>query len=135
MDVAQALAFVEQHHMAVLATRRRDGAPQMSLVTAGVDDDSKLVVSTRETAVKTKNVRRDPRVSLLVLDDTFRNWVQIDGTADVLALPEAMEPLVDYYRRISGEHPDWAEYRAAMEDQRRVLVRITAERAGPNVAG
>jgi PPOX class probable F420-dependent enzyme len=94
-------------------------------------------VSTRETAAKAKNVRRDPRVSLCVLpeDGFYGQWIQVDGTAEVLSLPEAMEPLVDYYRTTAGEHPDWDDYRAAMERERRVLIRVTIERAGPDVHG
>jgi len=135
MEIAQALDFVRAHPMAVLHTYRRDGRPQMSFVTAGVEDDGTVVVSTRETAAKTKNLRRDPRISLFFMDDKFRESVQIDGAAAIVGLPEAMEPLVEYYRRISGEHPDWAEYRAAMTEQRRVLLRIEVERAGPDTWG
>lgn len=95
-----------------------------------------MVISSRETAVKVKNLRRDPRASLCVFSDGFYgDWVQLDGSASILALPDAMEPLVEYYRSLSGEHPDWDEYRAAMTRDRRVLVRLTVERAGPDVAG
>jgi PPOX class probable F420-dependent enzyme len=136
MDVGEALAFVRQHHRAVLATRRADGRPQLSVIVAAVDDADRVVVSTREPAMKTRNLRRDPQVSLLVFtDDFFGPWVQLDGTATVLSLPDAMEPLVDYYRRLSGEHPDWDDYRAAMERDHRVLVQIRVERAGPDQAG
>jgi PPOX class probable F420-dependent enzyme len=137
MDLDQARDFVREHHRAVMATRRRDGSPQMSIVACNVDAEGRIVVSTRESAVKAKNVRRDSRVSLCVLpDDGWRGpWIQVDGTADVLSLPEAMEPLVDYYRTTAGEHPDWDDYRAAMERERRVLIRVTLERAGPDVSG
>jgi PPOX class probable F420-dependent enzyme len=137
MDLDEARDFIREHHRAVMATRRRDGSPQMSIVACNVDGDGKVVVSTRETAVKTKNARRDPRVSICVLpDDGWRGrWIQVDGTAEVLSLPEAMEPLVDYYRTTAGEHPDWADYRAAMERERRVLLRVTLERAGPDQSG
>jgi PPOX class probable F420-dependent enzyme len=136
MDVAEALRFVADHHDAVLATRRRDGSVQLSPITCGVDDGGHVIISTRATAVKTKNMRRDPKVALCVVSNGFYgDWVQVDGTAEVVALPEAMDGLVDYYRRISGEHPDWDDYRAAMERDQRVLIRITPERAGPNVSG
>jgi PPOX class probable F420-dependent enzyme len=136
MDVAEAVRFVADHHDAVLATRRRDGSTQLSPITCGVDDDGHVIISTRATAVKTKNIRRDPNVALCVVSDGFYGeWVQIDGTAEVVSLPDAMEGLVDYYRRISGEHPDWDDYRAAMERDQRVLIRITPTRAGPNVSG
>lgn len=136
MDHDAALAFVASHHRAVLATWRRDGGVQMSPVLAGVDAEGRVIVSTRETAMKTRNLRRDPRASLLVLADEFYgSFVQLEGRAEVLALPEALEPLVDYYRRVAGEHPDWEEYRSAMHSERRVLVRISVERVGPSRSG
>lgn len=135
MELDEARAFLGEHHRAVLATFRGDGRPQMSAVSVGVDDAGRAVVSTRETAYKVRNMRRDPRVSLCVLSDDFWRWIQIDGTATVVSLPEAMELLVDYYRRVAGEHPDWDDYRRAMQEQRRVLVRIDIERAGPDRQG
>jgi PPOX class probable F420-dependent enzyme len=136
MDVNQAQEFLRTNHRAVLATRRGDGSPQMSPIVAVVDGDGRIVISSRETAMKTKNIRRDPKISLCVVNDGwFGEWIQVDGTAEVLSLPEAMEPLIDYYRRGAGEHPDWDDYRAAMERERRVLLRITPERAGPNRSG
>ena len=136
MDLDAALEAIRTHHRAVMATKRRDGSPQMSPVTVGVDDDGKVVVSTRETAYKVKNLRRDPQAWLCVLpDEFFGNWVQVEGTVEIVSLPAAMDGLVDYYRKISGEHPDWDDYRDAMRKQRRVLLRLTPTRAGPNVAG
>ena len=136
MDIDQARQFVREHHNAVLSTRRRDGSPQMSPVTVGLDDAGRIVISSRETAIKVKNLRRDPATSLCVLSDAFYGqWVQIDGTAEIVQLPEAMELLVDYYRSLRGEHPDWDDYRAAMERDRRVVLRVTIERAGPDVSG
>ena len=124
------------HHRAVLATTRSDGRPQLSPVTVGVDTEGRILVSTRETAIKAKNLARDPRVSLCVLNDGFfGEWVQADGTAEIVHLPEAMDLLVDYYRGISGEHPDWDDYREAMRRERRVMVRITITRAGPDASG
>ena len=124
------------NHSAVLATFRRDGRPQLSPVAAGVDDEGRVEISTRETAMKVKNLRRDPRISLCVLNQGFYgDWAQVEGTAEIVERPEALDLLVDYYRRISGEHPDWDEYRQAMVDQQRVLVRFAIDRAGPNVAG
>jgi PPOX class probable F420-dependent enzyme len=136
MDRSAALEFIRHHHRAVLATTRADGEPQLSPVAAAVDGDGTVVVSTRETAVKTKNLRRRPRASLAVLSDGFfGDWVQVEGPVEIVSLPEAMDGLVDYYRQLSGEHPDWNEYRAAMESERRVLLRLTVERAGPTVSG
>ena len=135
MDLTEALGFVKEHHRAVLATTRRDGRPQLSPITVGVDGD-KVIVSTRETAMKTKNVERNPAVSLCVFrDEFFGAWVAIDGRAEIVRLPDAMDGLVKYYRDISGEHPDWDDYRAAMVRDRRVLLRITIERAGPDRSG
>jgi PPOX class probable F420-dependent enzyme len=136
MNIQQALEFIRANHRAVMLTYRSDGRPQMSPIVCNADADGRVVVSTRETALKTKNLRRDPRVSLCVVNDGFYgDWVQVDGTAEIVPLPEAMEPLVDYYRSISGEHPDWDEYRNAMERERRVIVWITVERAGPDRSG
>jgi PPOX class probable F420-dependent enzyme len=136
MDIPEALEFMRAHHHAVLATVRADGSPQLSPVTVAVDAQGRVVVSSREAAVKTRNVRREPRAYVCAFTDRFfGDWVQVAGTADVLSLPDAMEPLVDYYRSVSGEHPDWVDYRRAMEEQRRVLIRITPTSAGPNVSG
>ncbi len=135
MEIDEARAFLREHHRAVLATFRSDGRPQMSPVAVGVDAQARAVVSTRETAYKVRNVRRDPRVSICALSEDFWKWIQVDGTATVVSLPEAMEPLVDYYRDISGEHPDWDEYRRAMQEQRRVILRVDIERAGPSHRG
>jgi PPOX class probable F420-dependent enzyme len=136
MDLATAQQFLTEHHQAILATRRRDGRLQLSPITVGLDAQGHAIISSRETAYKTHHLRRDPRASLCVLvEGFFGPWVQVDGTAEVVALPEAMELLVDYYRRIAGEHPDWADYRQAMERERRVLIRITIEHAGPDHKG
>ena len=136
MDVGEALDFVRSNPRAVLVTRRRDGRPQTSPVTAGVADDGTVVISSRETAMKVKNLERDPAASLCVLSEAFFGpWVQVDGTVGIVHLPEAMDGLVDYYRRLSGEHPDWDDYRAAMERDRRVLLRLTVTAAGPNRSG
>jgi len=136
MDIAEAVGFVRDNHHAVLATRRRDGGVQMSPVACAVGSDGAIVISSREAAIKTKNVRREPRAALGVLNDGFSgNWVQLEGPATVVSLPDAMDHLVEYYRSISGEHPDWDDYRAAMEREQRCVIRITPDRAGPNVSG
>jgi PPOX class probable F420-dependent enzyme len=132
----EARGFVAGNHRAVLITRRPGGGLQTSPVLVGVDDEGKVVISTREDAYKTRNLRRDPTVVLRVLSDAFfGRWMQIEGTAQVVSLPEAMEGLVDYYRRISGEHSDWDDYRRAMEQERRVLVRVSIDAVGPAHAG
>lgn len=136
MDAESVREFVRTNHRAVLATMRRDGRPQLSPVLVAVGPDGRLRISTRETAMKTRNVRRDPRVSLCLLDDAFYGtWAQAEGTAEVVSLPGAMDLLVEYYRDISGEHPDWDDYRAAMERERRVVLLVDVERAGPSVSG
>jgi PPOX class probable F420-dependent enzyme len=121
---------------AILATTRSDGRPQLSPVVAAVDDDGRVLISTRETAIKAKNLARDPRASLCAINERFfGEWVQAEGNAELIHLPEALPLLEDYYRRISGEHPDWEDYRAAMRRDKRLIVRITIDRAGPDVSG
>jgi PPOX class probable F420-dependent enzyme len=135
MDIEAVLRFVAENHHAVLATRRRDGSPQMSPVAVAADDGA-VVISSRESAIKVKNLQRDNRASLCLLNDRFFGaWAQVEGPAEVVTLPEAMDGLIAYYRQISGEHPDWDEYRDAMQREKRVLIRVTPERAGPNVSG
>lgn len=136
MDLDEARAFARANHRAVLGTMRRDGTPQLSPVACGVDDSGAVVVSTREAAAKTHNVRRDPRAWLCVLSDGFfGQFVQLEGSVTVVSLPDAMGGLIDYYRSVSGEHPDWDEYRAAMEREQRVLLRLELTRAGPDYSG
>jgi PPOX class probable F420-dependent enzyme len=136
MTPDEARAFLREHHNAVLATFRRDGRPQMSPVGATVDEKGRVIVSTRAPAMKTRNLRRDPRVSVIVLNRGFYgDWVQVEGTAEIVEQPEAIELLVDYYRRMAGEHDNWDDYRAAMVQEQRVVVRFEIERAGPNVSG
>jgi PPOX class probable F420-dependent enzyme len=128
--------FIRTHHRGVLATSRRDGGTQMSPVLVGVDDDGTLMISTREGAMKTVNVRRLGRAAVCVFEDAFfGQWVQAEGAATVESVPAAMEALVRYYRLIAGEHPDWDDYRAAMLRDKRVLIRIRIDRAGPLKAG
>ena len=141
MDRETALQFVRDHHHAVLATLRSDGSPQLTPVAAAVDHAGRILVSTRETAMKTRNVRRRPRAWLCVLVDEFfprgggPAFAQLSGPVEVVSLPEAMDGLIDYYRQVSGEHPDWEEYRQAMEQERRCLLRVTVEETGPSRAG
>ncbi|HEX9926472.1 MAG TPA: PPOX class F420-dependent oxidoreductase [Anaerolineae bacterium] len=136
MDIDKAKTFLKTHHRAVMATYRRDGRPQMSPVGVGVDAAGRVIMSSREPAYKVRNLRRDPRVSVCVFSDEFYGeWVQIDGEAEIISMPDALEDLVDYYKRVVGEHPDWDDYRAAMAREQRVLVRITIERAGPDRMG
>jgi PPOX class probable F420-dependent enzyme len=130
MDIGDALTFLRQHHNAVMATTRSDGT------TVGVDGEDRVVVSSRETAYKVKQLRARPRAAICAFTDRFYGeWVQVEGPVEILSLPEALEPLVDYYRDIRGEHPDWDEYRSVMVRDRRVIIRLTVERAGPTLSG
>jgi len=130
------LEFVRPRHKGTLVTTRKDGRPQMSPVSCGVDEEGRIVVSTYPERAKAVNLRRDPRVSVLVHSDDWNDpYVQVDGTAEVLDMPDALEPLVEYYRCIAGEHPDWDEYREAMVAQDKSLIRITIERWGPVATG
>jgi PPOX class probable F420-dependent enzyme len=136
VDLAGLLDFVRSRHHGILMTFRTDGTPQASPVTCGVDDTGRIVVSTYPDRAKAVNVRRDPRAGIVVLSDEFDDaWVQIDGAAEVIDLPESIEPLVEYYRNIAGEHPDWNEYRDAMRRQGKSLIRLTPRRWGPVATG
>jgi PPOX class probable F420-dependent enzyme len=135
MELERAREFMRVNHRAVLATRRSDGLPQLSPVTVGVAGDGRVLISTRETAMKTKNLERDPHASLCVLNDGyFGDWVQAEGTAEIIRLPEAMDLLVDYYRRVSGEHPDWDDYRRPCAATGGSST-IALSRAGPDRSG
>ncbi|MCF3124990.1 PPOX class F420-dependent oxidoreductase [Streptomyces arenae] len=136
VSLEELLDFVRPRHRAVLLTSRADGTPQGSPLTCGVDDAGRLVMSTYPERAKTRNARRNPRVSVIVLSDEWDGpWVQVDGVAEVLDAPESVEPLVEYYRNIAGEHPDWDEYRAAMRTRAKSLIRVTPDRWGPVATG
>jgi PPOX class probable F420-dependent enzyme len=136
VDREHLIDFLSPRHHAILMTTRADGRPQSSPVTCGVDGAGRIVISTYPERAKATNVRRDPRVSVCVLSDDFNGpWAQVDGRAEVLDLPEALEPLVEYFRCISGEHPDWDEYRQAMRQQGKSLIRVTIESWGPVATG
>jgi len=130
------LEFIRPRHHAIVMTTRKDGRPQASPVTCGVDGEGRIVIATYPERAKTANARRDPQVSVMFLSDDFGGaWVQVDGTAEVLDVPEAVEPMVDYFRSISGEHPNWDEYREAMVKQGKSLLRVTPERWSPVATG
>ena len=136
MDLDRARDFIRDNHRGVLATRRPDGSVQQSPVLATVDDEGRVVISTRETAYKTQYLREDKWAQVLVFTDRFfGDWVLVEGRAEVVSLPEAMEPLIAYYKSFPGENPDWDDYRERMQREQRVLVRITLERAGPDRKG
>ncbi|WP_017932966.1 PPOX class F420-dependent oxidoreductase [Nocardioides sp. Iso805N] len=130
------LDFVRPRHRMILVTTRADGSPQLSPVSGGVDEAGRIVISTYPERAKVANLRRTPKASVLVLSEDWNDaWVQVDGDAEVLDLPEALEPLVDYFRSISGEHPDWDDYRAAMVRQGKSLIRVTPISWGPVATG
>jgi PPOX class probable F420-dependent enzyme len=132
----EAREFLRSNHRAILVTQRRDGRPQTSPVVAAIDGEGRVMVSTRETAMKTKNLERHPSASLCVISDGFYGpWAQVDGDVEIVRLPEALELLVDHYRLVAGEHPDWDDYRTAMERERRVVLRLTITDAGPARSG
>jgi PPOX class probable F420-dependent enzyme len=136
MDINRARDFLRANHYAVLTTFFPDGRPQQSPVLVGLDDVGRAIISTRETAVKTHNLARDPRALLCAFTDAFIGpWMLVEGDAEILSGTDAVEPLVEYYRGISGEHPDWDDYRAVMVRDKRVLVRITITKAGPDQQG
>ena len=136
MNVDEAKRFIADNHNAVLITKKKDGGVQSSPITIGIDEEGKAVISSRETAYKVKNLRRDNWAVACVLNPRFYgDWCQIEGPVEIVELPEAMDGLIDYYRRISGEHPDWDDYRAAMERDKRVLVRVEIQKAGPTKGG
>lgn len=128
--------FIRPRHQGVLLTTRRSGRPQSSLVTMGLDVSGRIVVSSYPERAKAQNIRRNPAASMVVMSDSFGGeWVQVDGEAEVIDLPESVEPLVEYFRVISGEHSDWDEYRQAMVDQGKCLIRLTIEHWGPIAKG
>jgi PPOX class probable F420-dependent enzyme len=135
MEAAAALEFIRHNNRAVMLTTRADGRPAMSPVVVAVIDDQ-VMISTRQTAYKIGHVRRHPEASLCILPDSFfGRWIQVNGRAVVIDLPEAMDLLVAHYRMLSGEHPDWDDYRRAMVEDRRCIVRFEILSAGPDVAG
>ena len=136
MDLDNARQFIRENHRGVLATRRADGGIQQSPVLVNIDAQGRAIISSRETAYKVHNLRRDPWAQACVFNDRFfGSWLFVEGHAHVLSLPEAMDPLIDYYKRFPDENPDWDDYRARMRRERRVLIRIDLERAGPDRQG
>ena len=136
VDLDALLDFVRPRHQWIFVTLRADGRPQTSPVTGGVTSDGRLVVATYPQRDKVHNLVRDPRTTICVMSDHFGGaWVQVDGTATVTGVPEALEGMVEYYRAVSGEHPDWDEYREAMIRQGKCLISIEIERWGPIATG
>ena len=126
MDIAEVQKFVAENHRGVLVARKRDGWPQLTLVTPALDAEGRVIVHSRASAYKVKNVRREPRVSMLVMGEQFSGsrYVQLHGTAEVVAQPEAMDLLVYWHRQVRGEHPNWREYREKMKEEEQIIIRI-----------
>ena len=136
VDRDELVDFVRPRHRGILCTARSDGSPQLSPVTMGVDEGGRIVVASYPERAKVANLRRKADASVCVLSDEFNGpWVQVQGHAEVLDLPEALDGLVEYFRAISGEHPDWDEYRRAMTDQGKILIRLEPQRWGPIATG
>jgi len=136
VDRAELLEFLRPRHRLILSTLRADGSAQLSPVTSGVDGDGRIVISTYPQRAKVRNLRRHPATSACVVSDDWNGpWVQVSGTAEILDLPESLDAFVDYYRCISGEHPDWDEYRRAMVEQGKCLIRLNIDRWGPIATG
>lgn len=117
--------FATGKHSFVLTTTRRDGRPQMSLVTGTITPEGELLISSYPQRAKTHNIKNNPNVSVLIMGGAFNAaWIQVDGTAQAIDMPDAGDGLVEYFRGISGEHSDWDEYRQAMQDQGKSIIRI-----------
>ncbi|HXV48858.1 MAG TPA: PPOX class F420-dependent oxidoreductase [Candidatus Binatia bacterium] len=137
MEIERAREFLKEHHWGILATRRKNGHLQMSPVTVGLDSEGRAIISSRETAYKVNNLRRDPRAALCAITTTFHGegWVQINGTAEILSLPAALDALIYLQRQVYGEHKSWPEFHERMVREKRVVIRIDIESVGPRVRG
>jgi PPOX class probable F420-dependent enzyme len=137
MEITGVQRFLKDNHRGVLVAQKQDGWPQLTLVSPGIDAGGRVIITSRGTTYKVKNIRRNPRVSLLVMGEQFHGskYVQIHGTAEIIPLPQAMDLLIDWHRQLKGEHPNWDEYREKMREEQRVIVRINIEKVGPNKRG
>ena len=133
MEIAQAKAFLQQNHRACIAVRQKDGSPQMTLVTPGIDAQGRVLMTSRGTTYKVKHIRRDPRVSMLIFGEQYSGskFVQIHGTAEIIDQPEAMDGLIYWYKQVRGEHKNWDDYKKQMQDEKRVIIRVNIEKVGP----
>ena len=137
MELKRAQEFIRNNHWGILATRRKHGGLQMSPVTVGLDGQGRAVISSRETAYKVNNLRRDPRAALCAITPSFHGegWVQVNGTATIVSLPEALDHLIALQRQAYGEHKHWPDFHERMVRERRVIIRIEIESVGPRVRG
>ena len=133
MDIATAQKFLRENHRACIAVRQKDGWPQMTLVTPAIDAEGRVIITSRGTTYKIKNIRRDPRVSMLIFGEQYSGskFVQIHGTAELIELPKAMDILIYWYKQVRGEHKNWDDYKKQMQDEKRTIIRVTIEKVGP----
>jgi PPOX class probable F420-dependent enzyme len=133
LEIADAQKFLQANHRACIAVRQKDGWPQLTFVSPGIDPQGRVIITSRGTTYKVKHLRRDPRVSLLIFGDQYSGsrFVQIHGTAEIIEQPEAMDMLIYWYKQIRGEHQNWDEYRNRMQDEKRVIIRVNIEKVGP----
>ena len=133
MEISDARKFMRENHRACIAVRQKDGWPQMTFVTPGIDTQGRAIITSRGTTYKIKHIRRDPRVSMLIFGEQYSGskFVQIRGTAEIIELPEAMDTLIFWYKQVRGEHKNWDDYRKQMHDEKRVIIRVNIEKAGP----
>lgn len=133
MDIADAQNFLKKNHRACIAVRQKDGWPQMTLVTPGIDAQGRIIITSRGSTYKIKHIRRDPRVSMLIFGEQYSGskFVQVHGTAEIIEQPEALDTLVYWYKQARGEHKNWEEYKKQMADEKRVILRIAIEKVGP----
>ncbi len=137
VEIEIAKEFLQKHHWGILATQRKNGNLQMSPVTVGLDSAGRAIISSRETAYKVNNLRRDPRAALCAITASFHGegWVQINGAAEIISLPHALDILIYLQRQVYGEHKSWPEFHERMAREKRVIIRINIESVGPKVRG
>lgn len=133
MEIADAQEFLKQNHRGVLVARKKDGSLQMALVSPTIDADGKVIITSRDSTYKVKNIRRNPQISLLVFGEQFNGskYIQIEGKAEIIEHPRAMDIVLDWHRQIRGEPADWEEVRKKTLAEGRIAMRVTIEKVGP----
>ncbi len=133
MEISEAREFLKNHHRGCLVTRKKNGSLQMTLVSPGLDVGGGAIITARDRTYKIKNIKRNPQISLLVFGDEFHgsNYIQIDGKAEIVPHPEAMDIVLNWYRQIHGEPKSWQEVREKILAEGRVAIRVTIEKVGP----
>ena len=133
MEIADAQKFLKDNHRACIAVRQKDGWPQMTFVTPGIDEQGRVIITSRGTTYKIKHIERDPRVSMLIFGEQYSGskFVQIHGSAEIIHQPAAMDGLIHWYKQVRGEHQNWDEYKKRMQNEKRVIIRVNIEKVGP----